>query len=178
MLAAVVNLSAACNAQGSKQSISAFSPLRTQYSFDKRQHTRAMKQIKLCSLLLKYGRKSKLFDCASAIIVGGIQRNMCWEIISGRGFFDREESFCSYLLVCWRRSQSKIDLEERGLGFLICHCEISMWLRKCWVDGMKAMSRFRVDQPKSRNPVALSRQRAKTQRQVHGVSVQMSKNLA
>jgi len=53
-----------------------------------------------------------------------------------------------------------------------------MWLRKCWVDGMKAMSRFRVDQPKSRNPVALSRQRAKTQRQVHGVSVQMSKNLA
>jgi hypothetical protein len=33
-----------------------------------------------------------------------------------------------------------------------------MWLRKCWVDSMKAMSRFRVDQPKSRNPVALSRQ--------------------
>lgn len=123
-----MHLSAACNAQGSKQAISPISSLRTQYSFDKRQHTRAMEQIKLCSLLLKHGRKSKLFDSASAIIVGRIQRNMCWEVISVRGFFDREESFCSYLLVRWRRSQSKIDLEERGLGFLICHCEMSIWV--------------------------------------------------
>lgn len=125
-----MNFSTACNTQGSKQSISAFSTLRTQNSFDKRQHARSMKQVKLCSLLLKHGRKSKLLDGASAIIVWRIQRNMCWEVISVRGFFDREESFRSYLLVRWRRSQSKIDLEERGLGFLICHCEMSIWVRK------------------------------------------------
>jgi hypothetical protein len=120
-----------------------------------------MEQIKLCSLFLKYSRKSKFFDCASAIVVGRVQRNMGWEVIGVRGLFDREESFRGNLLVRWRRSQPKIDLEERGLGFLISHCETSMWLRKCWVDSMKAMSRFCVDQPKSRNPVALSRQRTK-----------------
>jgi hypothetical protein len=144
-----MHLSASRNTQRSKQSIPTISTLRAKNSFNQRQHTRAMKQIKLRSLLLKHRRKSEFLDCASAVVVGRVQRNMRWELIFLRRFFDGEESFRGYLLVWGRRSQSKIDLEERSLGFWFCHCEVVMWLRRCLGDGMK--SRFRVvDPPKSR----------------------------
>ena len=61
---------------------------------------------------------------------------MGWKLIVIRRFFDRKKSFGGNLLVRWRGSQSKIDLEESSLRFLVGHCEVVMWLRRCLVDGM------------------------------------------
>lgn len=89
-----------------------------------------MEDIQLRRVFLEDLCEAKSLDRALSRVAGGLKGDICWDrrdnlavILRRLWRLDREESFV-FIVLRKRRSQAKVDLEQRRLGLFGRHDEI------------------------------------------------------